>query len=440
VDKREVEQLRLRLSARVTPEQLAAATAANTSADSSSTWTARKGRNLMSDAVDAFIADQSPSWARDHARRVRAACDLFVELSGDRPVVEVDRDHLRQYRDTLLPAVPARENKVRLRYGTSTVSESIQVVSGTEWPTLSQGERDKRMQWLALLFAWLHSERWVADNPAVGLARPRRKSGERKTRDQDKRDPFTDEDLQAIFSAPWFRTGRGELTKNGTYREFLPFYYWLPLLGLFTGARINELCQLAVTDLRRSGAGVWFIDINDEDEHKKVKTANAIRRVPVHPFLLECGLDRWHEALSRAGYRRLFPELKRDSIKGHSKGAVRWFSDYLGRQGIPRDNRKVFHSFRHGLTTLYTNELGVAGEVVNQLEGWSRGKGVRESTYRKDELPDRLIESVRRVKFNLPPIAPFDTEAGLKAVRDTLRRKNGGRGAAEDCSPPGPTS
>ena len=52
--------------------------------------------------------------------------------------------------------------------------------------------------------------------------------------------------------------------------------------------------------------------------------------------------------------------------------------------------------------------------------------------YVKDESTDELLETVQRLDFGLPNIAPFDCAAGLKAVSDALQRKNGARGAVED--------
>ena len=47
---------------------------------------------------------------------------------------------------------------------------------------------------------------------------------------------FTDEELRLLFLSPAYR--------DGTHKR--PSDYWVPLLGLFTGARQGELCQLNV--------------------------------------------------------------------------------------------------------------------------------------------------------------------------------------------------
>lgn len=426
----EVEAYRQKLSGLITPEQLAAAQGA---AGGPAASTRRNQGRLISQAIDVYFKEHADTWSPEQRRRIRTACDLFVELMGDQAVGEVSRDHLRCYRDVVLPTVPAHENKIRLQRGTTTVSESIEAIKEVDWPRLSEGERLKRMQWLGQLFAWLAAEGWVTEDPAVGLGKPRGRIKVKKSeRGRSKRRAFTTDELQRVFAADWFKTGRGELTAQQTYREFSSYYYWLPLLGLYTGARINELCQLHLADVRCTASGTWFIDINDDDLRKSLKTANAPRLVPIHQALLDLGFLPWVETLRGAGWNRLFPELKHDSVKGFSKGPVKWFSSYLSRLALVRDGTLVFHSFRHGLTTKYINEQQLPLAVVNQLGGWERGKSIAELVYRGDEAPDKLKVVVDSIRFDLPPIAPFDCAAGAQAIRDALKRKNRGLGASED--------
>jgi integrase len=416
----EVEALRRVLASRITPEQLSHAKS------SPAVLAANKNATrLTSNAVDAFMVERAKSCDPDQARRVRAACDLFVELMGDPRLCDLDRDQIRHYRDILLPTVPANENKVRLQYRTDSIKKSIEAVAGTTWPRISAAERSKRMQWLCGLFEWLSIEKWIPDDPAAGLAGRLATRGSKKGAAHSKRDLFTRAELQTIFSARWFEVGHGQLTNAGTYREFLPLYFWLPLLGLFTGARINELSQLGLDDMRISDGGVWFIDLTEDgdDGNKKLKNDSSVRTIPIHPTLIALGLVEWRHRLEREGFTRLFPELKHDVVKGYSKAAVKWFSQYLARFGWPRNGRKVFHSFRHTLASECLNVLGLSEAVTAQISGHARSQSVLGTTYRKDVVPDELFKAVAQLDFQLPPIAKFALDEGVMAVRNAIARK-----------------
>lgn len=164
------------------------------------------------------------------------------------------------------------------------------------------------------------------------------------------------------------------------------------------------------------------IDIDGSD--KSLKTVNSKRIVPLHPHLIELGLPDYVQALSNAGYSRLFPELKRDEIKGYGKPAGSWFNErFLGKQlGMARDGMRTFHSFRHTFITALS-ELEVPSDILSQLAGHSRGDTITTVRYRKDTEADRLLNYVMPLNFLLPSIIPFKTSDGLDAIRDGLKRK-----------------
>ena len=79
-----------------------------------------------------------------------------------------------------------------------------------------------------------------------------------------------------------------------------------------------------------------------------MKTRNARRRVPVHPELEALGLLAHWESCSKQGHEFLFPDLKADVAGKRSGNWSKWFGRYKRTHGST-DERKVFHSFRHGL-------------------------------------------------------------------------------------------
>ncbi|MCA8268954.1 site-specific integrase [Burkholderia vietnamiensis] len=150
---------------------------------------------------------------------------------------------------------------------------------------------------------------------------------------------FKDDELAALFSSTAV-----------TSRTFLhPYHYWLIPLALHTGARLGELCQLALSDFI-DVQGVPCIDINDEEE-KRLKNRNSRRLVPVHSTLIDLGLVRYVEAQRQRGETRLFPEIDLTISASHT--ASKWFNDkrrYSDSCGVT-DPDTNFHSFRRTFIT-----------------------------------------------------------------------------------------
>ena len=433
VSAQEVEAVREAWAATFTPEQIESARLSKAPAR---VTVNPKSVLPVSEAISAYMKVRSRNCSPDQARRVRAALQLIVELDADIRLCDMDSDRLEKFRDQLLGMVPANENKVRLKYGSTSIRESIDKVEGVDWPRISPSEQVNRLKWISSMFTWLREKNWIERNPSLGLVKESEASStvkKSKRSKQESRDSFDRAALTKIFSfGQWFGTGRGTLTKNGTYREFCPFYYWLPLMGLTTGARINELAQLSLTDIRQSPGGCWFFDlayIEDDPTKKKQKNPSSKRRVPVHSLLISLGLPQWHGRLTAAGYTRFFPELLYDKTKGYGKAATKWFSSYAFRLGWERNGKQCFHSFRSTLVNECTHELKLTEAEIAQISGHTRGKSALIQHYIKDQLPEHLVEQVELLNFNLPRIAPFDIDAGIKALKDALARKNLGRGA-----------
>lgn len=435
----EVERLRRAMAMRIAPLQVKEAKAHQKRETAVALKDAgRKSGELLSAALDHYIRERVTHDVEslNEITRIRNGCCLLIDLDGDVKLAEVTTEKLRAFRDQHLAHVPEKENKVRLIHKTTSVKESIEVLKAKRvlWPVMSTAERDKRMRWIQGWFRWLHEQTWIATDPAAPLqgesvASKAERREKASSREDEARQVFTPSNLAQIFSAEWFRTGKGELTKSGTYRTYLPFYYWGPLIAVLGGGpRINEVSQLHLSDIKKTDAGTWFIDFNQDTKDKKLKNAASRRQVPLHPLLEALGLVRWVDALKAAGHERLFPEWNRDADKGYGKAASKWFTGYMEGLEFARDGSLTFHSLRHTFTNALPEDT--PERLAKQLTGHTRGADVHDKVYRKDLSPDDALPYLRRLNVTLPAIEEFDIEAGLQALQDALRRKDSHRGAS----------
>jgi integrase len=176
------------------------------------------------------------------------------------------------------------------------------------------------------------------------------------------------------------------------------YQFWLPILALYTGCRLEELAQLYLDDIQQAD-GVWVIDINNQGD-KKIKTPSSLRRIPVHPFLQSgVNLIGYAEALKRKGEERLFPELRRRR-DGDGMTASKWFARYKTRCGIVENGaKKDFHSFRHTfvntLKQALVEETMIAELVGHAVDSMTMGR------YGKRYTPKILLEHAV-LKLNYP--------------------------------------
>lgn len=202
---------------------------------------------------------------------------------------------------------------------------------------------------------------------------------------------FTIEDLSRIFGSPIYTQG------------YLPLgggkiaCFWLPLLALYTGARLEELAQLQVSDIRAAKGLGYYLSISDlANTGAQLKNAHSRRNIPLHPVLIACGfLDHVRnrqEDSSKGGY--LFPDLKINPRGKRSGYFSNWFSGYLRRKVGVSDTRKVFHSFRHTFKDL-CRKHGIEEAVHDALTGHKSPSASRE--YGNDEFPlEPLFAAIAR--------------------------------------------
>lgn len=147
-------------------------------------------------------------------------------------------------------------------------------------------------------------------NPVLDLeSTPKLPKELQKSRKQP-RYPFTSEQVNTLLASTWYQVDSGRF--KGKLKADLASRYWPPLIGLLHGCRVREYMQLTTSDIEVFNGVPCFHfrvdfdelaedDVNDGEPPlvaknvrtmpvRSVKTDAVIRRVPIHPKLIELGI------------------------------------------------------------------------------------------------------------------------------------------------------
>jgi hypothetical protein len=160
--------------------------------------------------------------------------DRFIELHGNLDVVKINRKHVREFRDAAQLVPKHRAGKLKdatlpeLVSWTRSHPGTVCIVAATINKWLSS---------LGAVLNWARKSGLIPDDvawsdPVAGMRLPEARS---------QRQPWEPEELSLLFGSPVYL--RGERPEGGKGEAA----YWLPLLALFSGARLNELAPMSVT-------------------------------------------------------------------------------------------------------------------------------------------------------------------------------------------------
>ena len=315
------------------------------------------------------------AWTAKTAEEYRVSMKLYLEILGDLGVNVVNNLDARLLKENLLK-LPPNISKDR-RYRNLSVKEILAI---PHEKTIELHTVNKHFSRMSALFEWAARNGYTDRNPFEGMKLQIKKSA------HEERQAFSDVDLGKLFST--------DVHKINKWKH--PHYYWLPLLGLYTGARLNELCQMRVSDVKKDGE-IWCFDINEKDG-KQLKNASSSRLVPIHPDLIRLGILDYHQTLTLQGKTQFFPELKpaRDGY-GHAPG--KWFNERFRFQCGITEKGKTFHSFRHTVAN-QLKQKSVDQTQASALLGHAT-ESITYSRYGKNYLPEVLLAVVSQLDFGL---------------------------------------
>jgi integrase len=172
---------------------------------------------------------------------------------------------------------------------------------------------------------------------------------------ESNRSPFTQRELTRIFSNDGL-FGVSKRTGGGGYHARI----WIPLIALYSGARLDEIGPLTVDEIVLQPVPYFKI--------LKAKNQGSIRDVPIHPKLIELGFLDYVEAIRASGHTRLWPFLLTGGkVNSDSEVLGRWFNRFIHHTlGLRRN--VSFHSFRHSFKDFCRNAL-IPRELHHALTG-----------------------------------------------------------------------
>ncbi|MDR3483603.1 MAG: site-specific integrase [Bradyrhizobium sp.] len=304
--------------------------------------------------------------------------ERFIELHGDLDVGQINKRHVREFREAaqLVPKHrPGKLKKARLPElvewtRKNPVTMCIAAATINKWLTCLQG-----------VLNWARKNGVIPDE--VIWADP--VTGMRLKEPRSKRRPWEPDELSLLFSSSIYL--RGERPQVGKGEAA----YWLPLLSLFSGARLNELAPMCANDIKHDpSSGVHFFTVVEDDEAgRSVKTENSLRAIPMHPELLRIGFLKFVDDRRKSdGQRvRLFPKIQQNSKGNFGAAFSQWFGRHKRSLGI--DNKSsVFHSFRHGFKDAL-RAADVNEDINDALTGHSGGNPVARG-YGSDDMIRRF--------------------------------------------------
>ena len=304
--------------------------------------------------------------AISHPRDYLPIISDFISIVGDKPISKLTKADARKYSEELMRR-----------------------------PDISQGTKSRNFDRIkaVLRFGEKHFDVASITSPLEV------EGGYKKVHQTYKK--FTKDELKALFESEDYQ-------QNAFSR---PSQFWMPLLGLYTGARISELASLELKNiLVLFGRPCYFLS-HPEGENQGGKNKYAPRWVPVHPALIKAGFMQYVEQLRAAGHTRLFPCIGKAARDGYAKRATDDFVSYRRKCGVGAlagegRSAQVFHSFRSTLVSAMV-ELRIDGDTRRQLVGHMTGdpkdqRDVHSEIYDQSEVQIKLLHvALAKVRFDL---------------------------------------
>ena len=348
---------------------------------------ATKEPTTLGDLVAKFRAAREVNWTGSTKKNYIIIFRVIEEICGvATPLADIDADFCIELRDRL-QEVPANYHKRPATRGKSLV-EAVAIASREGLPAISPATVNSHLNKFGAIVRFGRDRGWIVGNPMADI----------EVKDpvgpEDKRDPFRIDQLNMIFACEPWKNGPSSATER-------PSRYWAPLISLFSGARLTEICGQLVSEMIED-RGVRAFDFRHRPGVRDMKKGKS-RAVPVHPELIRLGFWTFVEEARQSGRVQLFSDVSRDQLGKWGDGTSKWFSRLIDRLGLT-GRALSFHSFRHTFEDAL-KEVDLHNTPIGNVITGRQSPGVS-TFYGSNHTLTKLAEAIAKVHYSglqLPP-------------------------------------
>ena len=293
-------------------------------------------QTTLNKVIELYIAEHESGklWGAKMKLDKRQHFELLLEIIGtETEIADVSAENARTVKSTI-QRLPRNRNK--LPATRSLKLEQILELENIE--KLSTKTINQYLQSYSSLFGWAKKQSYIDHHYFEKLSIKIRKKGKNEGRQSFSRSQFE------VMSEELLENKRGLIKKD--------YQKWGPLVAMYTGARLNEIAQLELGDVKVK-EGVNYFDLNESGENKRLKSTASFREIPIHSKLIDFGLLEYISGMQLKKETRLFPDFSYSASNGYGRTLGRWFNEvFLVKLGL-KTTQHSFHSFRHTMS----NEL-----------------------------------------------------------------------------------
>jgi len=316
----------------------------------------------ISVGIDKFISEKYKLTSKSEMM-MRTHIEMLIEEFGDISLGKLDRGMCVKFKDDIRK-LPRNRSKIQ-QYRNLDFHEQV-LLNVDEKDRISTTTVNNILGYVSSFMKWSRINGFVEVNFFEGMKL------KKQIRQRDERDRFTEKEIKKIFQ----KHNYIEFTEveNHKYSN-----YWTPLISVFSGMRLNEICSLYLDNIIQDKVNgrkkIWCFNILEEPDRpdKHIKTLSSRRIVPIHDILIDLNFLEFVELLKKrhTNRQRLFQELK------YGEGSyIRNVSYFFNKKYLPllglKTDKKNFHSIRHTVVDHLKQRL-VDISFINELVGHHHG-------------------------------------------------------------------